>query len=81
MTRKDLASRVKQSPFVPFRLVLSEGTSYEIRHPEQIMVARDSIVIGVPSASEGDDFFDTTVLADIFHVVRLEPLPGQTSKT
>jgi hypothetical protein len=79
MTRKDLANRVKERPFVPFRLVLTEGTSYDVRHPEQIMVARDSIVIGLPSASEEEDFFETTVLADLFHVVRLEPLPARTA--
>jgi hypothetical protein len=81
MTRKDLAKRVKQRPFVPFRLVLTEGTSYEVRHPEQIMVARDSIVIGVPSENDQEDFFDTTVLADLFHVVKLEPLPARTVNT
>jgi hypothetical protein len=79
MTRKDLANRVKERPFVPFRLVLTEGTRYDVRHPEQIMVARDSTVIGLPSASDEEDFFETTVLADLFHVVRLEPLPARTA--
>ena len=51
MTRTDLAKRVRQRPFVPFRVVLTEGTAYEVRHPEQIMLARDSAVIGVPSES------------------------------
>ena len=75
MTRKDLAQRVRQRPFVPFRLVLSEGTPYEIRHPEQLMLARDSVVIGVPGESE--DFFETTILVDLWHIVRLEPTPIQ----
>ena len=77
MTRSDLLRRVKQRPFVPFRLVLTEGTAYEVRHPEQIMLARDSAVIGVPS--EGEDFFETTVLVDLFHIVRLEPIPAQAA--
>jgi hypothetical protein len=60
-------------------LVLTEGTAYDVRHPEQIMVARDSVVIGVPGETE--DFFETTVLVDLFHIIRLEPLPTQTAKT
>ena len=77
MTRTDLANRVKQRPFVPFRLVLTEGSTYEIRHPEQIMLARDSAVIGLPGPEE--DFFDTTVLVDLFHIVRLEPIASQAT--
>jgi hypothetical protein len=77
VTRSDLRNCVKQNPFVPFRLVLTEGTSYEVRHPEQIMVARDSAVIGLPG--DQDDFIETTVLVDLFHVVRLEPIPTATT--
>ena len=73
MSRNDLLKRVKQRPFAPFRFVLTEGTPYEVRHPEQIMVARDSTVIGLPGKTD-QDFYETTVLVDLFHVVRLEPL-------
>ena len=81
MTRNDLAKRAKQRPFVPFRLVLTEGTAYDVRHPEQIMLARDSVVIGVPGQAGKEDFFETTVLVDLFHIVRLEPLPTQAAST
>jgi hypothetical protein len=77
MTRNDLARRVRQRPFVPFRLILTEGTGYEVRHPEQIMLARDSVVIGLPGRNGEEDFFETTVLVDIFHIVKLEPLGAQ----
>ena len=78
MTRPDLLKRARQRPFVPFRVVLTEGTAYEVRHPEQIMMARDSAVIGLPSQPE-QDYFDTTVLVDLFHIVRLEPVPAKAS--
>ncbi len=77
MSRNDLLKRVRQRPFAPFRLVLTEGSAYEVRHSEQVMVARDSAVIGVPGDQE-QDFFDTTVLVDLFHIVRLEPLEAHT---
>jgi hypothetical protein len=54
-------------------LLVSEGGAYDIRHPEQIMVARDSAVIGLEGGPE-QDFYDTTVLVDLLHIVRLEPL-------
>ena len=78
MTRKDLLNRIRQKPFAPFRLIVSEGATYDIRHPEQIMLARDSVTIGIPS--ESDDFYETTTLVDLIHVVRLEPVPAQAAK-
>jgi hypothetical protein len=77
MTRNDIARHIRQRPLAPFRLDLTEGTGYEVRHPEQIMLARDSVVIGVPGQAGEEDFFETTVLVDRFHIVRLEPLSAQ----
>ncbi len=78
MTRSDLLPYVRQKPFRPFRLVLSEGTAYEVRHPDLIMVGRDGVVIGQSKDPE-QDFFDTTVLIDLWHVVRLEPLEATST--
>ena len=72
MSRNDLLKRVKQRPFAPFRLVLTEGAPHDVRHPEQIMVARDSAVIGLEGKAD-QDFYETTVLVELFQVVRLEP--------
>ena len=60
-------------PFVPFRIVLTEGTSYEIRHPELFMLGKRGAVVGLASDPE-QTFFDATVLVDLLHIVRLEPL-------
>jgi hypothetical protein len=74
MSPRDLLQRVRQRPFNPFRLVVSEGATYEVRHPEQVMVARDSAVIGLLGVGPDQGFYETTVLVDLIHVVRLEPL-------
>jgi len=73
MSPTDLLRRVRQRPFAPFRLIVSEGATYDIRHPEQVIVARDSAVIALEGA-QGQDFYETTVLVDLLHIVRLEPL-------
>jgi hypothetical protein len=73
MSPRDLLKRVKQRPFIPFRLVVSEGGNYDVRHPEQVMVTRDLAVIGI-EGDQDQDFYETTVLVDLLHVVRLEPL-------
>ncbi|MGH7173587.1 MAG: hypothetical protein ACRELG_25170 [Gemmataceae bacterium] len=73
MTRSDLLARLRQKPFRPFRLLVSEGGVYDVRHPESIMVARDHAIVGVSKDPE-QDFHDSTVMIDLYHVVSLEPL-------
>jgi hypothetical protein len=78
MMAKDLLRRVREQPFVPFRVVVSEGASYEVRHPDQIMVRRDTAVIGLPS--DDDDFMEKSVIVDLDYVITLEPIPVKKAK-
>lgn len=73
MSHEDLKVRIQQRPFVPFRVVLTEGTSYEVRHPELFMLGKRAAVIGL-SRDPQQTFFDATVLVDLLNIVRLEPL-------
>jgi hypothetical protein len=78
VTGKDLLKRVREQPFVPFRVVISEGASYEVRHPDQIMVRRDSAVIGLPSDEDG--LVDATVMVDLIYVISLDPIAPKKTK-
>jgi hypothetical protein len=80
MTRSDLLSRVRQKPFRPFRIIVSENASYDVRHPDWIIVSRDAVTISV-AADPTQDYSDSTVMIDLFHVVRLEPLEATSTAT
>ena len=77
MSHEDLQARLGQRPFVPFRMVMTEGTSYDVRHPELFMLGRRSAVVGLAKHPE-QTFYDTSVQVDLFHIVRLEPLATQS---
>jgi hypothetical protein len=74
MAPEELAAAVRRRPFVPFRLTLTEGSTYEIRHPELCMPGRRSAVIGLNPSDETDLLFGRSVTIDLLHVVKLEPL-------
>jgi hypothetical protein len=76
MSADDLLQRVRARPFVPFRLVLTEGTPYEVRHPDHIMVTRTIASIGRPSKDE-QSLFESVVWVSLLHIVRLEPLEAK----
>jgi len=35
MTQADLLEQLRQRPFLPFRIQVSDGTSHDIYHPDQ----------------------------------------------
>ena len=54
MAPEELASAVRRRPFVPFRLTLTEGSVYEVRHPELCMPGRRSAVLGLTAPDASD---------------------------
>ena len=72
MAASELLSLVRARPFVPFRIVTSDGTTYEVRHPELVMVGIATAVVGYPDPKQpgGYERFD---IVYIRHIVRLEP--------
>lgn len=70
----------------PFRVVTSNGESYDVRHREGFILTPGYIFIGLLPSPAGE-FFERTTYIDLAHIVRVEPLPqpapakgdGQTS--
>jgi hypothetical protein len=75
MSHDDLLSYIRQRPFIPFRLVTTDGTGYEIRHSEMLMPGRRTVIVGLPDNPQVAAF-DRTVTVSMLHVQRLEPLEG-----
>lgn len=74
MTQEDLQDAARRHPFQPFRLVLTTGETFDIRHPDLIMVGRRAAVIGITN-EPGGTAFDRTFKVDLFHVVGIAELP------
>jgi hypothetical protein len=75
MTQEDLHQAARRQQFEPFRLVLTTGATYDIRHPEIIMVGKRSAIVGITN-DPGGTAYDRTFKVDLFHVVGIEELPA-----
>lgn len=73
MTPNDIREDLRADPFRPIRLIVSDGTSYDIHHPELCMVGLGSVIIGLAS-DQTSPFFERTVRVDCRHISRIEPL-------
>lgn len=67
---------MKAQPFVPFRIQVSDGATYEIPHPDFVLITHRTLHIGIPGRRE---FPLDTAICDLTHVTRLEPLPSKTT--
>jgi hypothetical protein len=66
-----LREYLKKQPFQPFRITLSNGSQYEIRSPEWMLVTGMTTAIGIPGES-GDG--ELLRLIDNAHINELIPL-------
>jgi hypothetical protein len=72
MTVQTFRELLSQRPFRPFRLVMSSGESYEVRHPEMAMLTRTDLLVGVGESEEGvpTEFR----ICSLLHVATVEPV-------
>jgi hypothetical protein len=72
MTVQTFRELLTQRPFQPFRLVMSSGLTYEVRHPEMAMLTRNALLVGVDETDEGvpAEFR----ICSLLHVTSIEPL-------
>lgn len=83
MRPDDLRRLLGGQPFCPFRVFVSDGTIYDITHPEIAMVVHMSLRIALPPGGVLDPPLERFVLVSVIHITRVEvyyppgsPAPG-----
>jgi hypothetical protein len=73
---QDFRDLLKKQPFQPFRLLMSSGKAYEVRHPEMVFSSKTSIYVDVEDEIPAD-----FRICSLLHVTAIEPLtPSAGSK-
>jgi hypothetical protein len=75
---QEIQARLRERPFRPIRLVVSEGLRYDINHPELLLVGQRDLIIGHPSP-EDPKVYDRITRVAMVHLVGIEDLPTPTS--
>lgn len=72
MTVQTFRELLSQRPFKPFRLVMSSGQTYDVRHPEMAWLTRTDILVGIDDDRDGvpAEF----KICSLLHVSAIEPL-------
>ncbi len=75
MTSTDLQRLVGQTPFVPLKLYVSDGTIHLVRHRELVWVGIGMAVLVVPLPNQTDvdkPMIERTIHIDLRHIVKVE---------
>ncbi len=78
MSLQDLQTALRRRPFEPFRLYVSDGATYDIRHQELCVPGTRSLFIGIKESATDELAYDRYAIVDLIHVTRLEPLEKST---
>lgn len=74
MRAEELTELLRVRPFVPLRIHLTDGTTFDIRHPDQVLVLRQRVDIGMPP-NPTTGVVERVEHCSLLHVVRVEQLP------
>ena len=73
MRPEDIRGLRDADPFVPFRLCLTDGKSYEVPHRDFLMILRMVIDVGI-ATDAASRIYDQIVRISPLHIVRVENL-------
>ena len=79
MRPEELRGLLRRRPFVPIRLYLTDGMTYDIRHPEMAILTRSTVNIGL-EGQEGSGIADEMVYCSLVHIVRVKNLNGTAAE-
>ncbi len=78
MRPDELREALREHPFAPFRIHLTNGLAYDVRHPEMALLTRHSI--HVVERAKSNKPTDRVVKCDLIHVVAIQPVNGQSER-
>ncbi len=78
MNPNENLAHLRRQPLEPMRICLSDGSSYEVRHPENALVTRTTVAIAVEP--EDGELPKRMVYCDPLHITRVVPVDGPDAK-
>jgi hypothetical protein len=74
--REDIRELTRAVPFRPFRIFISTGETFDIRHPDMIWPTNGAVHIGIPAPGGPVDAPDAGRMVSLYHIQKIETLPA-----
>jgi hypothetical protein len=83
MTADAVFARLRRRPFVPFRIILTSGTTYDIMHPEMLFISKSGLTVAIYDRDQRPSPEEIPVreaLESFLHIAATEDLPQPSAK-
>lgn len=73
MTTADIKKHLQEVPFKAFRLHVTDGRTFDVKHPDFLFVTKNRVIVGLPG---GPDSLipDRIEFVSLLHIVSIEEL-------
>jgi glutamine synthetase type III len=77
-TATDIETRIRQRPFRALRIVTRSGETYDVLHPDLVMVGLRDIAVGLTDEA-GSPYYDHLARVAFMHIAALQDLPTSSA--
>ncbi len=77
MMPHEIKAQLRTQPFQGMRIYISDGESYEVGHPDMVLVTSSIVQIALPPLDRHGIPTGGSVYVDPVHVTRIQPLNGR----
>jgi hypothetical protein len=75
MRLEDIRQLTRNQPFQPFRIFLSNGETFDIHHPDMVVVSLGAAHVAAPKPGEPPDDPRNVRIISLVHIQKIEFLP------
>ena len=73
MRSEELRDHLRKRPFRPLRLILTDGRTFEVRHPELAVVGQSTVAVSLARRGDPEPLHDRLATIPLVDVLRVEP--------
>lgn len=74
MDLEAILNMLRNKPFVPFVIRLTNNSVYTITHPEMVMPVHQSLIVAIPGNGLPEGVYGGSTIVSQFHVAELIPI-------
>jgi hypothetical protein len=78
MRLDEIRTHWHKHPFIPIRVFVSDGSHYDVHHPDFMLLSRAEVVIGLDAGA--DQVPERNAYLDPVHITRIEPINGKQAR-
>ena len=79
MRPEDVREHLAKQPFEPFRIFMSDGATFDVRHQDMCLIGRSAVQVVIPDTRRSW-MYERLAHCALMHITRIEPMNGRNGR-